>query len=130
MTDFLTFLSEKGTCCICGKSLKDSKNINLAMLDKIATWLSPAWNNSLLKGTDRRAVAVVCDGCHESNVQTGVVEKVKYAIEIKDGEILLHNVDELKDIEPILDEDKIPGRPGFHPGSMNDKKYVPFVGLN
>jgi len=120
MVDFAHFLLKKATCCICSKTLNGSKHLNLAILDKKATWKSPVWMSSL--DHQVRAVAVVCDGCHNEN--PGFVEIVKYAIEVREDEIMLHNVDELENVEPINI------LPDFNTGSMKDVKYMPFIGYN
>jgi len=126
MVDFVHLILDKGTCCICSKPLKDSKHLNLAQLDKKAAWKSPVWSNFLIPGMEDRAVAVVCDGCQEAAEKSGVGGMIKYAVEVCGEEIILHDVEELEDAEPIQeiiafkDPEKIPDIPDFYTGSVND----------
>ena len=121
---------QRGTCCICTKPLKDSKYLNLAHLDKKAAWKYPVWNNILTPGMEDRAVAVVCDGCQEACEKSGVGGSIKYAVEIRGDDIILHDVDELEDVEPVQDiiafkdPEKIPDIPDFFTGSINDRKKI------
>lgn len=130
MSDFVHLILDKGTCCICSKPLKDSISLNLAPLDKKATWKSPVWNNVQIPGLEDRAVAVVCDGCQEAAEKSGVGGRFKYAVEVRGDEIILHDVEELEDVEPIKDPEKIPDIPDFFTGSVKDPKHGFFRGLN
>lgn len=109
-------LLEKGKCCICEDSLKNSKHINLANMDKYAEWKFPSWGNILAKDPEKqggRAVAILCDNC--VNAETGRVKgEAKYAIEVitydttgpgKVFEIKYHKVEDLKDAPEIKLED-------------------------
>lgn len=128
MDSFEHLIKEKGTCCICTKPLKDSKYLSLAQIDKKAAWKFPVWNSVLIQGLEDRAVGIVCDGCHEAAEKSGVSAKLKYAVEIRGDDIILHDVDELEDVEPIQDiiafkdPEKIPDIPDFFTGSVNDRK--------
>jgi hypothetical protein len=121
---------KRGTCCICTKPLHDSKYLSLAQVDKKAAWKFPVWNNFLMPGLEDRAVGIVCDGCHEAAEKSGVSAKIKYAVEIRGEEIILHDVDELEDVEPVIEPEKSPDIPEFFTGSMNDQRHGFFCGLN
>jgi len=128
MDSFDILIREKGTCCICTKPLKDSKYLNLAHLDKKAAWEFPVWNNIFILNSPDRAVGVVCDGCQEAAEKSGVGGMFKYAIEVRGNDVIMHDIEDLEDVEPI--EQTIPGdRYAFH-GSVNDKKHGLFGGLN
>lgn len=105
--DFSQFLQQNGRCCVCEKPLKDSKKINMGMLDKFITWESPGWGNVLaVKEVDRlqrRALAVVCDICYDANVRKEPVGHIRFALEVDDAmkEIIYHPVEELEDAPPI-----------------------------
>lgn len=112
---------KRGTCCVCTKPLIDSEYTGIAMLDKKAAWEFPVWNNVLVKGMENRAVGIVCDGCQEASEKSGVGGSVKYAVEIRGEEVILHDVDELEDAEHIELPDE--------PDDFNVKR-IPFGGLN
>lgn len=130
MVSFVQLVKEKATCCICTKPLHDSKYLSMAQIDKKAAWKVPVWNNVLIQGLEDRAVGIVCDGCHEAAEKSGVAAKVKYAIEIRGDDIILHDVEQLEDVEPIQDiiafkdPEKIPDIPDFFTGSINDRKKI------
>lgn len=121
---------KRGTCCICTKPLHDSKYLSMAQIDKKAAWKFPVWNNFLIQGLEDRAVGIVCDGCHEAAEKSGVSAKLKYAVEIRGDEIIMHDIEELEDVEPIQDiiafkdPEKIPDIPDFFTGSINDRKKI------
>lgn len=124
---------KRGTCCICTKPLKDSKYLNLAHLNKKAAWNYPVWNNILIPGLEDRAVAVVCDGCQEACEKSGVGGMIKYAVEIRGEEIILHDVEELEDVPPLqkivkpteAPHDPITGDPYQFTGTVDDPRYGP-----
>lgn len=124
---------KRGTCCVCTKPLKDSKYMNMAAIDKKATWKAPVWTNLLIQGLEDRAIAVVCDGCQEAMEKSGVAGKIKYAIEVReeDKEIIMHDVDELEDVPPLQelvkptdDPEKKPDIPDWFTGSVEDRKKI------
>lgn len=121
---------KRGTCCICTKPLQDSKYLNLAHLDKKAAWKYPVWNNFLTPGLEDRAVAVVCDGCQEACEKSGVGGMIKYAVEVRGEEIIMHDVDDLQDANPIIEPEKSPDIPDFFTGSVKDQSHGLFMGLN
>jgi len=97
-------------CCACGKSMTESVHINCIRLNKYAEWEYPAWGNILAIDEDKkkfnRATSIICDEC--------VVKKAKpdKAIEIKFEndtitEIIYHDIKDLKDAEPITEDDLI-----------------------
>lgn len=105
--DFSQFLQANGKCCICEKPLKDSKKINLGMLDKFITWDHPGWGNILaIDEIDRlrnRALAVICDSCYDANIRKEPVGEIRFALEVSDTlkEIFYHPVEELDDAPQI-----------------------------
>lgn len=124
--DSFEHIKEKGTCCICTKPLKDSKYLNLVQLDRKAAWKFPVWNNCLILGLEDRAVGIVCDGCHEAAEKSGVSAKVKYAIEIRGDDIILHDVEQLEDVEPVQDIMAEEERRRYEfTGSIEDPRYGP-----
>lgn len=131
MVDFVNLMLEKGTCCICTKPLKDSKYLNLAHLDKKAAWKYPVWtvwNNILTPGMEDRAVAVVCDGCQEAAEKSGVGGSIKYAVEIRGDDVIMHDIEELEDAVPVQEiiasGEKKPDIPDFFTGSVDDRKKL------
>ncbi len=124
MDSFEHLIKAKGTCCICTKPLKDSKYLNLAKLDKKAAWNYPVWNTFLILGLDDRAVAVVCDDCHEAAEKSGVAGKIKYAVEVRGDDIILHDVEQLEDVPP-LPHDPITGERYQFTGTVDDQRYGP-----
>ena len=130
MLSFEQVVKEKGMCCVCTKPMKDNKYLNLAHLDKKAAWKYPIWNNIFIPNLADRAVAVVCDGCQEACEKSGVGGSIKYAIEVRGDDVIMHDIEELEDAEPIQDKEPSPDIPDFFTGSVDDKKHVPFTGLN
>ncbi len=124
---FEQLVKEKATCCVCTKPMKDNKYLNLAHLDKLAAWEYPVWNNIFIPNLADRAVAVVCDGCQEAAEKSGVAGMIKYAIEVRGDEVIMHDIEELEDAQPIQEK---PDIPDFYTGSVDDKKHVPFTGPN
>lgn len=91
----------KVNCCACQKPMAGSRYVNVICLDRRATWKDPAWTNVLLKeGIPRvsRAVAVMCDSCIEQK------KEARFAIELRDGEIIYHDIGELEELFPIKPE--------------------------
>lgn len=130
MDSFELLIREKGTCCVCTKPLKDSKYLNLAQLDKKAAWKFPVWNNVLFPGLEDRAVAVVCDGCQEAAEKSGVSGLIKYAVEIRGEEVIMHDVEELEAVPPLQEiiaseepADPITGDPYAFTGTVDDRRY-------
>lgn len=131
-----------GTCCICTKPLKNSKYLFLAHLDKKASWKFPVWNNFLIPGLEDRAIAVVCDDCADAFSKSGVSGMIKYAFEFCGDKIIMHDIDELEDADPIQnmidfynsqrDDRKMRDDMSFEccPGSKKDQKHGFFGGLN
>ena len=105
-SDFSQFLQQNGRCCICEEPLKDSKTINMGMLNKFITWDSPGWGNVLaVNEKDRmqsRALAVVCDNCYNANIRKEPVGKIRFALEVSDEEISYHPVEDLEDAPQIV----------------------------
>lgn len=67
-----------GTCCITGKRLSTSKNINMIQLSLKATWEYPTWGN-FYTGQHGLAVAFVHD---DAILPDGTfIGEVKYAVE-------------------------------------------------
>ena len=101
--DFTEFLWKKGKCCICEDPLKDSKQINFAMLDKLTFWKFPGWGNIFAeKSGDRvsgRALAVVCDKCYHAKKRGEPVGEIRFALEVTEEmkEIIYHPVEDLRD---------------------------------
>ncbi len=123
---------KRGTCCVCTKPLNDSKFLNLAHVDKKAAWKFPVWNNLLVSGLEDRAVAIVCDCCQEAAMKSGVAGMIKYAVEIRGEEIIMHDVEQLEDVPPLQeivkptdDPEKLPDIHDFFTGSVNDPRYGP-----
>ena len=111
MTDWETFIRERGKCCACDGSLATSL-INMGQLDRLATWECPTSGN--VRSSDRRprAVAVVCDSCFDKleDPETRDSVKIKFAIEwnSETQEIVYHKVEDLEELPPIkidLDRD-------------------------
>lgn len=133
--DFDNLMREKGTCCICGKPMSDSKFVSMAQLDKKAAWGYPVWNNFLIPGLEDRAMAVVCDGCHKAAEISGVSGTIKYAVEFRENEIILHKVEELEDVPHLQEiikptenpDDPITGDRYLFTGTVDDPRYGPFL---
>lgn len=105
--DFTEFLWKNGKCCICEDPLKDSKQINFGMLDKLTFWKFPGWGNIFAeKPGDRisgRALAVVCDKCYHAKKRGEPVGKIRFALEVTEEmkEIIYHPVEDLRDAPPM-----------------------------
>ncbi len=85
-------------CCSCNKPMKESKNVNGILLNKLATWEYPTWDNLLLKEGIPRikcAAAVVCDDCVEKKKMPQV------AIEIRGKNVIYHDILTLEDVFEI-----------------------------
>jgi hypothetical protein len=90
--EFEELIRAKGKCCITGKPLSDSKNINVVMLENKATWQYPSAGN-VITGESGKATAIVHDDC----IKNGEIDgEILYAIEIKNGSIIYHPVLELE----------------------------------
>ncbi|MFB0544062.1 MAG: hypothetical protein ACETVR_04700 [Candidatus Bathyarchaeia archaeon] len=103
-TDWDKLLHERGLCCVCGGSLRDSEYINFVQLNKYAKWKYPAYGNILARDPDKkeakRAMAVLCDRCIEEK------RDPRLAVEFRgEGEIMYHPLLLLEDAEPITAED-------------------------
>lgn len=119
---FERLMFEKGKCCICCQPLSESKFVNMAMLNKEASWQFPTWGNVLIQGCEGGAMAVVCDGCQEANEKSGVPGRIKYAIEVTgDDRVIFHDIEGLEDVESVTERD-IPDFPEFFTGSTLDPK--------
>lgn len=68
------------------------------------TWKDPSWGNVLVPGSGGRAVFFVCDKCQEASERGGDPGDVKFAVEVKDGQVILHPVEELEDVPAISRE--------------------------
>lgn len=113
--DFSEFLHKNGKCCICEEPLKDSKQINFAMLDKFTFWNFPGWGNVLAKDpgdrTASRALAVVCDECYHAKKRGEPVGEIRFALEVEEihkfpgktltDKIIYHPVEDLRDAPSI-----------------------------
>lgn len=84
MEDFTDILRDRGACCCCNETMKNSKHINLVNTQMPATWDFPRWGN-FLTGEKNKAVAVVCDKCIEETLQ------LKFVIELNEGKIIYHS---------------------------------------
>lgn len=93
--DSLEFIKQNCKCCISGKPLIDSENINMVQLNFKALWKYPVWGN-LITGPENMAVAYVHDDCVKNGVITG---RIKYAVELNEGKIIYHEIkDEMLEI--------------------------------
>ncbi len=108
-SDSEKLILEKGTCCICGQPLSSSKYVNIGMLNKKATWKYPVWGNVLIPGCQGRALFYVCDRCQESSEKGIDPGPVKYAVEVRNKEFILHRVEELEDVPPVTEADIVEG---------------------
>ena len=79
-------IKEKGKCCITEKPMTDSKYINVVQLHMRATWEYPVWGN-FITGQQHMAVAHVHD---QAIVNGKLISPVKFAVEIRDKEIIYH----------------------------------------
>ncbi len=83
--------------------MRDNKYLNICQIGKKAAWKFPVWNNFFIPGLKDRALAFVCDGCQEAAFKSGVPGRIKYAVEFNHGKVIMHDVDELEDADPIQD---------------------------
>ncbi|MEP7317185.1 MAG: hypothetical protein ABI921_00535 [Panacibacter sp.] len=86
-------LHNEGRCCITGKSLKDSKNLNWVQLNIKAKWTFPVWGN-FITGEENMAIAYVHDDC--INTEGHVQGEIINAVEFKNNEIIYHPVKDLQ----------------------------------
>ena len=90
-------------CCSCGRSLQNSRHINVLCLNKLATWEYPRWGNILVmeKYPTNRASAILCDRCVNEN------REIKFAIEWDNERtcVRYHKVEGLMDLLRIPEEE-------------------------
>lgn len=97
----LDFFRDNVKCCISGKPLNDSEEINFILLDYKATWKAPVWGDHNLN-FDNMAIAVVDSGFILaaqiiSSEGKRIFDSIKYAIEITDDkQVIYHHVSDLK----------------------------------
>ena len=111
MSDWSEYVLKNARCCACETPLKESKNLNLVMINKFAHWEFPVWGNILAKDPLKRtgrATAICCDNC--VNKRTGqAINPIKFAIEVTKLDdtyiINYHDATKLRDAEPITEED-------------------------
>ena len=92
MDKLFELLREKGKCCISEKPLKDSAHLTMVALDFPAAWQYPVMAN-VFHQIVMRAVAFVHDDCIVAGKLTG---KIKYAVEFNNGDIIYHDVPEIR----------------------------------
>lgn len=90
--DLTADIIKKGKCCVSDKPLNTCKNLNIIQINKKAKWSYPVWGN-FITGHKGMAVAFVHDEVFGDG--TALKGEIKYAVEIKNGEIIYHPISEL-----------------------------------
>lgn len=127
---FDNLIKQKGKCCICSKEMKKSKFVSLAQINKKATWQFPIWTNVLVPLCGNRAMAVVCDKCYHAKEKGNDPGPIKFAVEVRGEDVIMHKFEELEDVPTIpeiialKDLENLPqGEPYLFHGSIDDPRY-------
>ena len=104
-------IRERGKCGSCAGSLAEGY-MNIAPLDKYATWKFPVWRNILARAEDKRtprmACTLLCDTCIDLR-KTGKAPPIKWALEVYQEndvyKLRYHDVRTLEAAEPVTEED-------------------------
>jgi hypothetical protein len=87
----------KAKCCVCEKPMKSSRSMNVVILEKKPTWDYPIVGNVLYDVPDK-ATATVCDSCIDRFNDPKDVKYIKWAVELRKGEVIYHAVETLEAI--------------------------------
>ena len=91
-------IKKNGKCCVSGKPLSTSENINMVSIDYIPSWEYPVAGNVLIPNYTKRAIAIV----HDDELQPGATHimegKIKFAVEFRGEEIIYHPLEDLQKI--------------------------------